>query len=339
MTLSVIIPCRDEARHIESLLEALAAQDLPGFEIVVVDGASTDGTPEIVRRYARQHPELDLRLVPNPAGSIPAGVNRGVEAARGEVIARLDGHSRPAPDYLRRCVEALTRSGAQVVGGAWVVRPGGEGVVARAIALAVSSPLGAGDALYRLGSARQAQDVDTVPFGCFRRGTWEAVGGYNTRLPSNEDYEFNLRVRLRGGRVRFDPAIRCEYFARPTLAALARQYARYGWWKAQMLKAYPGSLRLRQALPLLWAGGGLALAALAPFVPWARAPALALWVFYLGALAAGAAPLALGTDLTGLRRPVRSAHLWIALMATFVVIHFSWGLAGWAGLLWRQSRR
>ena len=83
----------------------------------------------------------------------------------------------------------------------------------------MSSLLGAGDAAYRLPSAR-AGDVDTVPFGCFRRSTWEAVGGFNEELLTNEDYEFYLRLRQRGGRIYFDPKIRSEYFSRSTFRSL-----------------------------------------------------------------------------------------------------------------------
>ena len=199
--LSIVIPCWNEARHIGSLLEALDQQDCPGFEIVVVDEQSTDSTPDIVRQYAEAHPDLRLKLIPYPHRSIPAGLNLGIQHASGEIIMRLDGHSRPAPSYVSRCLATLEESGAAVVGGGCDIRPGAPGLVAQAIALAVSSPLGAGDALYRLRSAHQQSDVETVAFGCFHRRTWEAMGGYNENLLSNEDYEYNLRVRLRGGRV------------------------------------------------------------------------------------------------------------------------------------------
>src|SRR3989304_7761914 len=124
---------------------------------------------------------------------------------------------------------------------------GGGGGMARPIAAAASPPLGAGDAGYRVGS--QAGEVDTVPFGAFRREWLERVGGYDESLQTNEDYELNVRLRRAGGKIWFDPSIRSVYYARSDLAQLWRQYYRYGFWKARMLLRYPGSIRWRPALP------------------------------------------------------------------------------------------
>lgn len=322
---SIIIPCRNEAAHIEQLLEALARQDFKDFEILIAEGGSTDSTPALVKRYAIAHPDLSIRLIHNSAGTIPAGLNGGIQAAVGEVIVRLDGHSRPAPDYLSRCLEALQNSGETVVGGAWNVQAGAPSVIAEAIAGAVSSRLGAGDALYRLSSATQACEVDTVPFGCFYRRTWEQLGGYNEALLSNEDYEFNRRARLSGGRIYFDPQIRCDYFARASFPELAQQYARYGWWKAQMLKRDPGSLRLRQAVPIGWTGGSLFAGMLAGLIPSLHLAGLLLWSIYFTVLLLGAGSVTLHR-----RQGVR---FWFALVVAYLVIHYSWGLGAWWGLL------
>jgi hypothetical protein len=163
------------------------------------------------------------------------------------MIVRLDAHSMPYPDYVARCAQALEEGRGANVGGVWEVRPGAATWIAQAIAAAASHPLGVGDAMYRL--APQAGAVDTVPFGAFRRSLIDSIGNFDETLLSNEDYEFNTRVRQSGGTVWLDPAIRSIYFARSTLAALMRQYARYGYWKLQMLRRYPATLRWRQALP------------------------------------------------------------------------------------------
>jgi succinoglycan biosynthesis protein ExoA len=266
---------------------------------------------------------VPLRLLPNPAGHIPHALNLGIAAAAGEVILRLDGHARPAPDYVRQCLAVLAETGAAVVGGAWEIRPGGPGRLARAIALAVSSPLGAGDARYRLPRAKPGP-VDTVPYGCYYRQTWASLKGYNQTLLTNEDYEFNLRARARGGQVYFDPRIRCEYFARATLEALARQYWRYGWWKAQMLKRHPRSLRWRQLLPLAWSLLGPLLLAVAGLNPLAAWVALLAWAAYWAVLLSSAATLARRAD---------DFWLWPLVVASLIIIHFSWGLGAWVSLL------
>lgn len=318
---SVVIPALNEARRLPEVLAALAVQTHPPAEVIVVDGGSTDGTPNVVRTWAAAHPQLPVRLLPNLQRHIPHALNLGIATAQGEVIVRLDGHSRPAPDYLEQCLRVLRETGAEIVGGAWTIRPGAASPVAEAIALAVGSPLGAGDALYRLPGSR-AQAVDTVPFGCFRRELWQRLGGYNEALLTNEDYEFATRVRQSGGRVWFDPRLRCEYFARPTFAELARQYWRYGWWKAQMLRCYPRSLRWRQAVPILWSALGLLLWVASPWLPigWL---AVSLWAVYGTALAAAA------LQQTGLRR----LRLCALLMLAYLIIHFVWGWGAWASWL------
>jgi hypothetical protein len=202
------------------------------------------------------------------------------------------------------------------------VKPSGSGKVAEAIAIGVSSVFGAGNALYRIGSGYPAQDADTVPFGCFRKVTWRALGGFNERLLSNEDYEFNTRVRRLGGRIHFDPRIVCEYFARPTLSALAKQYWRYGWWKAQMLKCAPTSLRTRQALPALWSLASFSMPLLGLIWGDLITASLTVWVFYLVVVCLFSLLLALG----------RGWRFFLPLLAVFPIIHFAWGSAFWVGL-------
>lgn len=246
---SVIIPCRNEEKTIRLLLEALEQQTfpLPEMEVIVADGMSEDGTRAAIAAFEAEHPDLTVRLVANPKYIIPAAMNVGIAAARGEFILRLDAHSIPQPDYVARCVEALQANKAENVGGVWEIRPQHNGWMARSIAAAAAHPLAVGDAGYRIGSP--AGFVDTVPFGAFRRELIERIGPFDETLLTNEDYEFNARIRQAGGHIWLDPEIRSVYFARGSLAELARQYWRYGYWKAQMLKRYPQTLRLRQALP------------------------------------------------------------------------------------------
>lgn len=319
---SVIIPCRNEAAHIERVLDALRRQNFGGMEVLVIDGMSTDSTPAVIREYAARHPDFQLKLFINPRVTTPSALNLGVHAARSKIIVRLDGHAIPATDYIRRCVETLKRSGAEVVGGRWIVQPGGSGVVAEAIALAVSSPLGAGDAIYRLTGSHPAGDTDTVPFGCFRKATWKALGGFDERLLSNEDYDFNYRVRRAGGRVFFNPAIQCIYLSRSKLSDLWGQYFRYGWWKAQMLRRHPHSLRWRQALLPVFVGGVVGLSWAALFWSAARWFLAGLLVAYVGVCLAASLWLA-------------AAHrAWRALVMlpwAFVSIHFAWGIGAWIG--------
>ncbi|HPO57404.1 MAG TPA: glycosyltransferase family 2 protein, partial [Anaerolineaceae bacterium] len=212
---SIIIPCYNEAATIRLLLEAIRCQTYPlaDLEVIIADGMSSDGTKQIVSEYQRQFPEMTIRWVENPKRIIPAALNAALRAARGEWVVRLDAHSVPAPDYVERCVNGLRSGIGDNVGGVWDIRPGGPGWIAQSIAVAAAHPLGAGDARYRYTS--QAGEVDTVPFGSYRRDLFERIGFFDETLLTNEDYELNVRLRKSGGRIYLDPAIRTVYFARP----------------------------------------------------------------------------------------------------------------------------
>ena len=312
---AVVIPCRNEAPYVAGMLTALRAQDASIDDVIVVDGGSVDGTMDLVREYGASHPDFPLRVIAADGANIPAAVNAGITASRSDVIVRMDSHSRPAPDYVRRVLQALDETDAAVVGGVWQISPGAPGPVAAAIARAVAHPMGAGDAAYRLIATRdhQRRRVDTVPFGGFRRSHWRAIGGYNEQLLVNEDYEFNYRTRQAGGSVMLDPAIRCEYFARPSLVALARQYFRYGWWKGRMLRQHPQSIRIRQAVPALFLPGWLLLAVAAALIPGARAVVAAIAAAYGAAVMAAAVHAAAG-----------QWRLIVPLAAAFLTIHSTW---------------
>jgi len=207
------------------------------MEVLIADGLSEDGTRDVIAEFQTKHPDLQVHVLENPNRIIPAALNVGIAAAQGEYILRMDAHAIPRPDYVARCVEVLQARQAENVGGVWEIQPQNESWIARSIAAAAAHPIAVGDAGYRIGS--QAGYVDTVPFGAFRRELIERIGLFDERLLTNEDYEFNTRIRQSGGRIWLDPQIRSVYFARGSLSDLAKQYWRYGYWKAQMLKRYP----------------------------------------------------------------------------------------------------
>jgi succinoglycan biosynthesis protein ExoA len=309
---SVVLPIRNEADHIEACLERLLAQDYPAdrFEILVVDGRSDDGTRAVVQRVQARHPDAALRLLDNPQGTVPPALNVGIRAARGDVIVRMDGHAIPTADYLSACVAALARSGAANVGG--VVVAEGATPFGQAVALATQHPLGAGDAKHRIGGA--PGDVDTVPFGAFRREVFDKVGLFDESLVRNQDYEFNVRIRAAGERVHFDPAIRFAYTPRGSIRALWTQYLQYGWWKVETVRRHPHSLRWRQAVPPVFVLGLVVLLLAAPWSAPAAVGFVAAAVAYLGAIGLAAWRVA--------RPPATPAGVLLA----FVLIHFGFSL-------------
>lgn len=320
-TVSIIVPCYNEQATIRMLLDAIREQTYPreDIEVIISDGHSTDDTRNVIAAFQARYGEPVVVVVDNHAGSIPAALNRALEAARGEIIVRLDAHSMPYPEYVARCVQAVREGRGDNVGGVWEVRPAARTWMAESIAVAAAHPLGAGDALYRL--TPQAGAVDTVPFGSFRRTLVEQIGLFDETLLANEDYEFNTRVRRSGGTVWLDPAIRSVYFARPTLMALARQYWRYGLWKWRMLKRYPSTIRWRQALPPLFVSGLAALAISGIWFAPARAGLILEISIYFTILL-----------LAGLLAAIRSRkwYLIAGLPLSICVMHLAWG----GGFLW-----
>lgn len=315
-SVSVVVPCRNEEAHIGRLLTAIAAQAVRPDDIVIVDGGSTDDTLGVISAASVALAPIVVRTIVAPDDRLPTAINRAVREARGDVLVRLDGHSSPPPDYIARAVAHLADPKVGVVGGIWQIVPGDTTPMGEAIARAVSHPLGAGDAAYRIHSARTVTDMDTVPFGCFTRATWQLVGGLNESLLGNEDYEFNYRVRRAGLAVRLDPMMHSTYVARASLGALALQYFRYGWCKMQMLRQHPASLRWRQTLPVGFVAGLLVLALTALFLrPAAILLALVL-LAYLGVLAA--------TSMSICARE-GGWHRFGALVLAFATIHLCWG--------------
>jgi succinoglycan biosynthesis protein ExoA len=313
---SIIVPCRNEVKTIHLLLEALLEQDYPleKTEVIIADGQSDDGTPEAIAAFQAQHPKLALKLVENKKRVIPSGLNRAIEAASGEFILRLDAHSVPQRDYVSRSIAALEAGIAENVGGVWDIRPQNNSWQARSIAEAAASPIGVGDAQYRYG--QKAGYVDTVPFGAYQRLIIDQIGAYDETLLSNEDYEFNTRIRQAGGRIWMDPAIQCVYFARPSLRSLAKQYWRYGFWKVQMLKRYPKTLRWRQALPPLFVLGILVLLLAGLFLrPAWTLLGIVLGLYLLILLAAGL--------FTTLKK--KDILFTMGIPLAIITMHFSWG--------------
>lgn len=316
--ISIIVPCYNEQNTIQLLLDAVYAQTFPraDLEVIIADGLSSDRTRERIAAFQAAHPDLAVCVVDNPSRTIPAAVNRAIRAAQGAYLVRLDAHCMPQADYVARCVAGLESGQGDMVGGVWEIRPGGPGWPARAIAAAAAHPLGVGDARYRYTD--QAGAVDTVPFGAFSRALVERIGPYDENLLTNEDYEFNTRVRQAGGTVWLDPAIRSVYFARPTFGALVRQYWRYGYWKARMLRRYPHTLRWRQALPPLFVLSLVLLGLLAPFWPSVRL----LLALELGLYAA--ALLVVGI-LAAVKK--RDPALAVGMPLAMTLMHLAWGSA------------
>jgi glycosyltransferase involved in cell wall biosynthesis len=315
-TVSVVIPIKNERRQIAATLEAVRAQTYAGpLEIIVADGGSTDGTRDLVNEAMAADPRIVV--VDNPKGTAGTGLNVAIAHAAGSVIVRCDGHARFDPTYVETAVSVLTQTGAANVGG--VQAAVGERPMQRAIAIAMTSPLGVGNSRFHYSS--EAGPADTVYLGTFRLDALNAVGGFSEDLLRNQDYELNHRLIIAGETVWFDPRLRVEYTPRGSLIELIRQYLDYGTWKRVMLKRNPDAIKVRQLAPpilvlTLIASGLMRLLG----IGWS-------WVIpglYIGFLA-------IGTVVEAVRRRDPAALL---LPAVLPAMHLAWG----SGFLFRRAR-
>ena len=277
---SIIVPVLQEAAYLRTAVEHLLRQDYEGpLEIVLALGPSTDGTTEIAKQLAAAHPQL--RLVENPSGRTPSGLNAAIRAAEHQIIVRVDAHSEIPADYVRIAVETLIRTGADNVGG--IMGAVGVTPFEQAVAAAMTSVFGVGAASFHVGG--EEGPAHTVYLGAFRRSTLEAVGGYDETFIRAQDWEMNHRIRQRGGVIWFNPRMLVTYRPRPTVAALSRQYRHYGRWRREVMRRHPETMRTLSVLryfappavvialilgtaigvPALGAGSPLSAALIAPF--------------------------------------------------------------------------
>jgi succinoglycan biosynthesis protein ExoA len=315
---SIIMPVLNEERHLADSVERILAQDYPGeIEVVLAVGPSRDRTQDVADRLAKQHPRV--RVVDNPSGKTPAGLNAAIKAAAGEVIVRVDGHAMVPVDYISTGVRTLMQTGADNVGG--IMAAEGTSDFECAVARAMTSRFGVGGASFHVGG--EAGPALTVYLGCFRRSAIERVHGYDESMERAQDWEMNLRIRLSGGVVWFTPLMRVTYRPRHSVAALARQYYDYGRWRREVASRYPDTVSLRYlAAPLMVAGVslGIAVAVIAAILG-------ALWLVLVGLvpLAAYLAGNFFASVLSARVMPrLRwSAALWLPI--AYATMHVAWG--------------
>lgn len=325
--LSVIIPCRNEVHHLGQVLADLSSQDYSEpFEVIVADGMSEDGTRELLReQQASGRLPFPLQVVDNPNRHIPSGLNLAVAASSGALIVRIDGHSRIGPDYVHSISLAL-QGEAEVAGPRVEPVAGNDTITARMIALLLATKLGTGGTPSRHRLRAPVRVAHTV-MSCYRRSVWTTLGGYDERLLSNEDFDFDWRANAAGFVVQSLPEPVFRLKARTTLGALAKQRWRYGFWKAAVLRSHPYSLQPRQVAPVI---APVLLLAVALAAPWAAVTLVLIYMGVAGLSGAHAAWQArwpiLGVLTAGLRAPL-----------IYGIIHGAWAAGLVAGGFYHRA--
>lgn len=245
---TVIIPARNEKAYIGKCLDSFVSQTYPKelLKIYVCDGMSEDGTRDIVKEYEAKCG--NIYLYDNVKLSAPAGMNTGIRNSRSDIIIIFGAHAYADRDFVANNVKALTSEDIGVSGGP--IETISENDIGRAIAMAMSSPFGVGNALFRY--SKKKVYVDTVAFGAYWKRVLDDAGYFDEELVRNQDDELNFRVTEKGYRILMSPEIKSYYFSRSSYRKLWRQYFQYGFWKVRVMQKHGKTASVRHIVPLLF---------------------------------------------------------------------------------------
>ena len=252
MKASILIPILNEARFIENCVQSVIGyiKDRADIELLLIDGGSDDGTIEILKDLAENHPLI--KILHNPNKIQASALNIGIRESTGEYIIRLDAHAKYSEKYIKNCINYLDKSSKEVanVGGAITTMPGANTFIAKTISFVLQEKFGVGDSAFRTENILEEMDVETVPFGCFRRSCLEEVGFFNENLERGEDLEINKRLASAGKRIIISPDIQSIYYSRPTFLSFIDQAFRNGFFVTNTLSLKNIFHKLRHFIPL-----------------------------------------------------------------------------------------
>jgi glycosyltransferase involved in cell wall biosynthesis len=316
---SIVLPCRNEQGYVQECLASVLKQEAPdeGFEILVADGMSTDGTREYLQQMAREHSEI--RVLDNPGRIVSTGLNAAIRAARGSIILRMDAHTIYAPDYVRECLRTLRETGADNVGGP--MRTTAATYMERAIRAVFHSTFAVGGARSHLEDYEGG--VDTVIYGCWKKETFDRVGYFDEELVRNQDDEHNFRIRRAGGTIYQSTRIRSQYHVRGSLRTLFRQYMQYGYWKVLVIRKHRVPASWRHLGPGLFLGSLCLLAVAGVFWSPALGAAIGLALLYFAVTLTMATLIAARTEW----------RLFPVLPAVIACFHLGYGYGFLRGIL------
>jgi len=317
--ISVIMPVRNEEPFIAGTLDALLAQEYPAerFEVLVVDGESTDGTREVVGKYVDR--DNRVTLLSNPKRWSSAARNIGVKHARGDVVLIVDGHCEiPTKQMLANLTKSFETTGADCLGRPQPLDVTDATLIQQAIAAARSSWLGHHPDSFIYSDQPQQVPAASVAVA-YRHTVFEQVGYFDEQFDACEDYEFNTRCDKAGLKCYFEPAIAVRYFPRTSLGGLFNQLTRYGRGRIRLARKHPQTVSIGSLIPALFLLG-VVLGPVAALLWWP------LGVVYFSVLGLYVATVLIVSAATALR--LKSWRLVPKLPPVFGVIHAAcgWGV-------------
>ena len=317
--ISIICPIYNEERYINKCIESILSQDYPheDLDVLFVDGMSNDKTREIIVDYIEKYPFI--RLIDNPERIVPYAMNRGIKAAIGDIIIRLDAHAVYPSNYFSCLVFYLRKLNADNVGAVCRTLPAKNTLKCKAIAEALSSSFGMGNSYFRIG-VNEIREVDTVPFGCYKRDVFKRIGYYDYELVRNQDDELNARLKKKGGKIFLLPNLVVDYFARDGILKTSKMFFQYGLYKPLVNKKIGSPTTIRQFFPVFFVLGlviGLPLSLFFDPIMYCYVSILTLYLF-----------LAL---MSSLKSSLNILQVFYQILTCFI-IHISYGFGYLKGI-------
>lgn len=251
---SVLLVTRNEKNYVELALMSLLEQSYPKdrYEIIIVDGESTDGTLTIIEKFKFKYSTKDfsIRIFQNPKQILAAGWNIGIKKAKGDYVVRIDAHARAKQDFIMNSVKAMLKVDVECVGGKLITKTinGNNDTISKVL----SSPFGVGNSSFRV--SERAGYVDTAVYGLYKKSIFDKVGFFNEKYVRNQDLQMHSRIRKSGGRFYFDPEIKCDYYARNTVKKMIKQAFQNGIWNMVLMKEDRTGLSARHLVPFVFVG-------------------------------------------------------------------------------------
>ena len=229
MNVTVVIPCFNEVDYIYNCVQSLIANNNKiQFDVLVVDGRSTDGTVEILKKLSRKFPNVEW--LTNEKRTVPYALNMAIKNSSSEFIVRVDAHCTYPNEYISILVSSLQENNVDNVGGVWVSLPSAKSNEAVVVARITSDKYCVGNAEYRIG-VKSPTLTDTVPFGCYRKSLFERIGYFDEEMTRNQDDELNSRIIKHGGKILLIPDLKIIYYCRPTIRLASKMFFQYALFK------------------------------------------------------------------------------------------------------------